>query len=169
MLKCSANCAFENIAPRVFETVEEGSVKAPRTVDTIHSHFKRLRVTYSKQGPAKYFGHLELSNILLRAIRRAGIPVKFSEGFHPKPRISFDDPLPVGLESLQEKIYLTVPDNVEPQDVQVFGERVATHAAKVGFRGTVVVADGCDGGALFYGDSFKQLALVHSSAPREQG
>ncbi|MBW2192553.1 MAG: DUF2344 domain-containing protein, partial [Deltaproteobacteria bacterium] len=111
-------CDFENIAPRVFETVEEGSVKAPRTVDTIHSHFKRLRVTYSKQGPAKYFGHLELSNILLRAIRRAGIPVKFSEGFHPKPRISFDDPLPVGLESLQEKIYLTVPDNVEPQDVQ---------------------------------------------------
>ncbi|MFC1829502.1 TIGR03960 family B12-binding radical SAM protein [Thermodesulfobacteriota bacterium] len=110
-------CDFENIQPKVFEVVEEGTVKTPRAVDTTQSKFKRLRVSYSKQGPAKYFGHLELSNIFLRAIRRAGIPVKFSEGFHPKPKVSFDDPLPVGLESLQEKLYLIVPDDVVPQDV----------------------------------------------------
>ena len=67
---------------------------------------------------AVYFCHgLELVSIFLRAIRRAEIPVKFSEGFHPKPKISFEDPLPVGMESLQEHFYLDVFDELSAQDV----------------------------------------------------
>ena len=61
------------------------------------------------------FGHLELVNIFLRALKRASITVKYSEGFHPNPKISFDDPLPVGIESQQERFVLTVPDYVRPQ------------------------------------------------------
>jgi len=53
----------------------------------------------------------------LRAISRAGIPIKFSEGFHPKPKISFEDPLPVGLESLNEKFYLSLRGDVKPQRI----------------------------------------------------
>jgi radical SAM-linked protein len=56
----------------------------------------------SKTGPARVFGHLELANIMFRAFRRAKIPIEFSAGFHPKPKISFDDPLPVGMESQHE-------------------------------------------------------------------
>ena len=62
----------------------------------------RYRISYAKTGPARVFGHLELANIMFRAFRRAKIPVAFSAGFHPKPKISFDDPLPVGMESLHE-------------------------------------------------------------------
>ena len=54
-------------------------------------------------------------NIFLRALRRAQIPVKFTEGFHPKAKISFDDPLPIGLESREERFMLTLPDFVNPQ------------------------------------------------------
>ncbi|MDL1982524.1 MAG: TIGR03936 family radical SAM-associated protein, partial [Deltaproteobacteria bacterium] len=55
--------------------------------------------------------------MLLRALRRAGIPIKFSEGFHPKPKISFEDTLPIGLESLKEYFYLVVPENFKPQSI----------------------------------------------------
>ena len=71
--------------------------------------FQSLCVFYAKQGQAKYFGHLEMVNIFLRALKRAGIAVKYSQGFHPKPKISFDDPLPVGVESEQERFILSVP------------------------------------------------------------
>ena len=77
--------------------------------------YKTFMVSYSKRGHAKYFGHLELVKIFLRAIRRAGITVQFSEGFHPKPRISFEDPLPIGMESLDECFYILVAGNVKPQ------------------------------------------------------
>jgi radical SAM-linked protein len=56
-------------------------------------------------------------NVFLRALKRAEIPVVFSEGFHPKPKISFDDPLPVGIESEQEQFILSVPGFVRPETV----------------------------------------------------
>jgi radical SAM-linked protein len=55
--------------------------------------------------------------IFVRAIRRAGIPVRYSEGFHPKPLISFEDALPIGLESLNEIFYISVYDDVKPLSV----------------------------------------------------
>ena len=56
-------------------------------------------------------------NVFLRALKRAEIPVVFSEGFHPKPKISFDDPLPVGIESQEEQFTLSVPGFVRPETV----------------------------------------------------
>jgi len=108
-------CDFETIEPKVFEAAKTEPKRPPEDVHLKHDNYKRLKISYVKQDEAKYFGHLELSNIILRSIRRAGIPVKYSEGFHPKPRISFEDPLPIGLESLNETLYLTVPDTVKPQ------------------------------------------------------
>ena len=56
-------------------------------------------------------------NIILRALKRAGIPVKFTQGFHPKPKVSFDNPLALGLESENEKMTLTVPSHMDPERV----------------------------------------------------
>jgi radical SAM-linked protein len=67
---------------------------------------------------ARFFGHLELVNIFLRALRRAEIPIKFSEGFHPMPRVSFDDPLPIGMEGTHEFMYLTIPDHIQPWKIK---------------------------------------------------
>jgi radical SAM-linked protein len=53
-------------------------------------------------GEARFLGHLEMIDVFVRAARRAGIPMQFSEGFHPLPKISFTNPLPVGMESLVE-------------------------------------------------------------------
>ena len=96
-------CDFQTIEPRVFAASESQGLKTQveSPTETIADAI-RYRISYAKTGPARVFGHLELANIMFRAFRRAKIPVAFSEGFHPKPKISFDDPLPVGMESLYE-------------------------------------------------------------------
>jgi len=88
---------------------------APGAAATV---YKQLQVSYEKTGLARFFGHLELVNIFLRALRRARIPVKFSEGFHPKPKVSFDNPLPTGIESEDERMVLTVPQDVAASALQ---------------------------------------------------
>jgi radical SAM family uncharacterized protein/radical SAM-linked protein len=75
------------------------------------------RLAYSRRESARYFGHLELVTIFSRAIRRAGIPVVFSKGFHPKPRMSFHNPLPVGMESEGEICYIILSENADCRDM----------------------------------------------------
>ena len=96
-------CDFQTIEPRVFSASEsrESETHVESPIPAIPEAV-RYRISYTKTGPARVFGHLELANIMFRAFRRAKIPVAFSAGFHPKPKISFDDPLPVGMESLHE-------------------------------------------------------------------
>ena len=110
-------CDFESIEPKTHNTCNSTAGKHMLTEQPAEAFYKRLRVAYSKQGQAKYFGHLELVKIVLRAIRRAGIPVKFSQGFHPKPLISFEDPLPVGFEGREEHFYLEVAAGLKAQSI----------------------------------------------------
>jgi len=107
-------CDFENIEPKLFDDRKESAFKKVVKNPNNHIGHKKLEISFSKLDQGKYFGHLEMVRIFLRAIRRAGIPVKYSEGFHPKPMISFDDPLPIGIEGLNEKFYLSVIGNVKP-------------------------------------------------------
>jgi radical SAM family uncharacterized protein/radical SAM-linked protein len=104
--RCGA-CDFEGIAPVLAQGGGLGGPPVP-PVKTAPGEYKTLRAEYQKTGPARYFGHLEMANVFTRAVRRAGIQVKYTEGFHPKPKIAFDDPLPVGLESCDEVLYMIV-------------------------------------------------------------
>ena len=110
-------CDFEEIEVKTYPVYNEESFPAIGAVNNRYTVFKKLCVYYSKQDQAKYFGHLELVNIFLRALMRAKIPVKYSQGFHPKPKISFDDPLPVGIESRHERFVVSVPDTLRPETV----------------------------------------------------
>lgn len=110
-------CDFESIEPKVF-TEPGKSITASIAKATVEPFYLTYRVFYSKLGPARFFGHLEQVNIFLRAIRRAGIPLKYSEGFHPMPKVSFDDPLPLGMASLSESFCITVPDKFSPKEVK---------------------------------------------------
>jgi radical SAM family uncharacterized protein/radical SAM-linked protein len=65
---------------------------------------KKFRLLVTKMGPSRFFGHLEWKEALIRSLRRAGLPLFFSQGFHPMPRLSFGQALPVGLSSLGEFI-----------------------------------------------------------------
>ncbi|MBF0234074.1 MAG: TIGR03960 family B12-binding radical SAM protein [Desulfamplus sp.] len=72
-----------------------------KKVNTENS-FSKLTIFYSRLGKARHFGHLELAKIIRRAIRRTGLKVRYSTGFSPAMKISFDNPLPVGMESEEE-------------------------------------------------------------------
>ena len=75
---------------------------------------QRLRLTYSKTGDARYIGHLDLARFWERVFRRVDLPVAYSHGYHPQPRIQFASALPVGVEGLQEWMDIWLTEPVEP-------------------------------------------------------
>ncbi len=66
----------------------------------------RLRIRYMRAERLRFLSHLDTIRTLYRAIRRSGIPVAFSEGYHPHLKISFGPPLPVGYTSEAEYLDL---------------------------------------------------------------
>lgn len=62
----------------------------------------KVRVKFSKYGPLKFIGHLDVMRYFQKAIRRAGIDVAYSEGFSPHQKLSFASPLSVGHTSSGE-------------------------------------------------------------------
>src|SRR5512136_903583 len=56
----------------------------------------RLRITFSKSGALRYTGHLDLQTTWERIVRRAGLPLAYTQGFHPGPRIQIASALPLG-------------------------------------------------------------------------
>lgn len=64
----------------------------------------RLRITFSKSGTLRYTGHLDLHRIWERTCRRADIPLSYSQGFHPQPRISLAAALPLGFSGQAELV-----------------------------------------------------------------
>lgn len=63
---------------------------------------RTLRVKFEKTGKLKFISHLDLMRTLHNALRRADLPVEYSEGFNPHMKISFALPLSIGTESTSE-------------------------------------------------------------------
>ena len=63
---------------------------------------KTVRVLFSKTGRAKYISHLDLNRTMTRVLRRAAIPLWYTEGFNRHPYITFAAPLSLGFEGLRE-------------------------------------------------------------------
>jgi hypothetical protein len=66
----------------------------------------RYRVRFTKTDKARFLSHLELTTALVRALKRADFPLKYSSGFHPAPRLSFGPALGVGIAGLNEYLDL---------------------------------------------------------------
>ncbi|MBI2982523.1 MAG: tRNA lysidine(34) synthetase TilS, partial [Deltaproteobacteria bacterium] len=91
-----------------------------RTGEKIDSQVKGAlyHCAYSKTGPAAFLSHLEFVDHLRRAIRRTGLPIKFTEGFHPYPKMSFSDAAPVGKEIENGSLTLTLEEPIDPSIIQ---------------------------------------------------
>jgi radical SAM family uncharacterized protein/radical SAM-linked protein len=74
----------------------------------------KVRVQFAKTGRFQYVGHLELSSLIFRSLRRLNMPLGFSRGFAPKPRIVFGPPLQLGVESECELVDLLMTEKIEP-------------------------------------------------------
>ena len=62
----------------------------------------RIRIHYAKTGPMRYTGNLDINKVLERTLRRANLPLAYSQGFHPQPRMNQACPLPLGMISYAE-------------------------------------------------------------------
>lgn len=94
---------------------------------------QRLRITFGKSGPLRYTSNLDIAKIWERLLRRADLPILYTQGFNTRPRISLAMPLPLGISSdcelldvsLREKIDLSEADlrdrllSVAPQGMTI--------------------------------------------------
>ncbi len=82
---------------------------------------QRLRLTFGQGETVKYISHLDLMRLWERALRRAKVPIAYTRGFHPQPRIQFAAPLAVGFSGRREVMALWLKERVEPAE---FADRV---------------------------------------------
>lgn len=75
----------------------------------------RLRVRFAKMREMRLLGHRDLIRLFERALRRTGLILKLSEGFHPKARLSFPLALATGMEGLEEVMEVEFDDPISPQ------------------------------------------------------
>jgi radical SAM-linked protein len=100
----------------------------------------RIRITFVKQGALRYTGHLDLHKLWERAARRAELPLAYSQGFHPQPKMNMAAALPLGfssrcevmdmkleqdipLESLPTRLNSTLPSGLQVVDIEQVDER----------------------------------------------
>jgi len=71
----------------------------------------RLRITFAKSGALRYTGHLDLQTTWERTIRRAGLPLVYTQGFHPGPRVQIASALPLGFLGRAEIVDIWLQEN----------------------------------------------------------
>ena len=76
----------------------------------------RLRITFSKSGTLRYIGHLDLQSVWERTVRRAGLPLAYTQGFHPGPKIQLASALPLGFIGRAEVVDLWINETSEGSD-----------------------------------------------------
>jgi radical SAM-linked protein len=79
---------------------------------------QRLRVRYAKRGRLRFTSHRDISRAIERAVRRAGLPVAYSAGFSPHPKISYAGAAPTGVASEAEYLEIGVSRLCDPQRVR---------------------------------------------------
>jgi radical SAM-linked protein len=80
---------------------------------------QRLRVRYAKRGRARFTSHRDFSRAFERALRRAGVPMAYSSGFSPHPRISYANASPTGAASEAEYLEIGLSATCDPAKVQL--------------------------------------------------
>jgi radical SAM-linked protein len=100
----------------------------------------RIRITFAKQGALRYTGHLDLHKLWERAARRAELPLAYSQGFHPQPKMNMAAALPLGfssrcevldmklendvpLDGLRERLNDTLPSGIQVLNIEQVDER----------------------------------------------
>ena len=79
---------------------------------------QKLRVRYAKRGRLRFSSTRDFQRALERALRRAAVPMAFSAGFHPHPKISYANAAPTGTASEAEYFEISVTERVEPSRVR---------------------------------------------------
>lgn len=77
---------------------------------------QRLRLTFAKKSDIKYISHLDLALLWERALRRARLPLGYSQGFNPRPKIQLASGLPLGTSGTAEMLDMLLTEPVNPDE-----------------------------------------------------
>lgn len=89
----------------------------PRAADHV-APVQRLRIRYAKRGRMRFASHRDFQRALERALRRAEVPMAFSSGFSPHPKISYANAAPTGVASEAEYLEIGVVAECDPDDLR---------------------------------------------------
>jgi len=76
---------------------------------------QKVRLRYAKRGRLRFASHRDVARVFERALRRAGVPMAHSQGFSPRPKISWQGAVPTGVSSEAEYVELQLARRVDPQ------------------------------------------------------
>ena len=114
--KCGS-CADEN---RVKENINPLKIEDYIDADekTEERHVNKLLFTFTKTGPAAFLSHINIMTVFERAFIRAGVDINYSEGFNPKPKLEFANPISLGFESDEEiaSVEVMIAENENLED-----------------------------------------------------
>jgi radical SAM-linked protein len=78
---------------------------------------KRQRITFATEKTLAYVSVLELTSIWERSLRRAAIPLRYSQGYNPRPKMNFAAPLPVGCGTQTDYLDIWLDEALQPADI----------------------------------------------------
>lgn len=103
---CGLSCGQKTVGEASQALPQPQPVSATRQKSTLPDLATRYRVRFTKTDKARFLSHLELTTSIIRSLKRADFPLKYSSGFHPAPRLSFGPALGVGIAGLNEYLDL---------------------------------------------------------------
>ncbi len=78
---------------------------------------QKLRLRYAKRGPLRFTSHRDVARAFERALRRAKVPMAYSQGFNPHPKVSWIGAAPTGVASEAEYVEIQLVETVEPAEL----------------------------------------------------
>ncbi len=87
---------------------------------------QRIRTWFRKGERVRYISHLDVLRFWERAIRRAGLPLSYSQGFTPHPKLAFASPLPLGFTAEREVMDVLLDERIDPAEFRRRLEAQAT-------------------------------------------
>lgn len=88
---------------------------------------QKLRIRYARRGRLRFSSTRDFSRALERALRRAGVPMAFSAGFHPHPKISYANAAPTGTASEAEYFEISVTERVDSERLRAALDEALPH------------------------------------------
>ncbi|HEX9023160.1 MAG TPA: TIGR03960 family B12-binding radical SAM protein [Geobacteraceae bacterium] len=117
--RCSACgvCDGKRIGMSLHEATGEVTDSGTATAAPLPEEGVRVRLRFLKTGAMALLSHLEMLTLFTRAVARSGVPIRFSQGFHPHPKFSFASALSVGVESWAEYFDMEIAAGVAAEEV----------------------------------------------------
>jgi radical SAM-linked protein len=97
---------------------EEQKAVTRRLPDAVHvAPVQRIRLRYAKRDRLRFCSHRDFARAFERSLRRAGVPMAYSAGFHPHPRISYVGAAPTGVASEAEYLEIALAERRDPAEL----------------------------------------------------